>query len=328
MSGKPETPSFIERGVKSANFTMISNDTLRSKLKPDTLGVLCYLLSHIEGWRIQLKQVSEHFGIGRDMMQRIVRDLKEAGHFETVRIKDAKGVITGSYYRLSEVPKPSGGESINRPTHPMGEPSDGSPGSIRRTNREELPSDATTPFGGSSPTIDVGSPQPESPPGAREDSGEDQHEGGGLFGDLPQVDKGAKLFDEAVRAWNLMAGRHPKIVAVKKITPIRRKHFKAKMGKQGIDYWNSILAKIEQSPFLRGENKKSWVVTFDWVVDEDNLIRIDEGQYADKSGKPEPYDLSKDEEWRTWDGKTPKSQEQMRKWYNANPYIPGKSHNS
>ena len=39
---------------------------------------------------------------------------------------------------------------------------------------------------------------------------------------------------------------------------------------------------IKKSRWLRGENEKQWIITFDWFIDTDNFIKVLEGNYKDK----------------------------------------------
>jgi hypothetical protein len=45
-----------------------------------------------------------------------------------------------------------------------------------------------------------------------------------------------------------------------------------------------IFQKMEQSKFMRGDNKKGWRATFDWVFENPfNWVKIAEGNYDGKS---------------------------------------------
>lgn len=78
-------------------------------------------------------------------------------------------------------------------------------------------------------------------------------------------------------AWNDLAERlaKPKIL---KLTPERRQLAKARIAQYSLDEFQTVLANIERSPFLRGEGK--WQgCTFDWVMKKANFQKILEGNY-------------------------------------------------
>ena len=44
-------------------------------------------------------------------------------------------------------------------------------------------------------------------------------------------------------------------------------------------YWEAVIKKMAATPFLRGENKRGWKATFDFLIAPGNHTRIMEGQY-------------------------------------------------
>lgn len=50
---------------------------------------------------------------------------------------------------------------------------------------------------------------------------------------------------------------------------------------------NRVLEAIENikhSSFLKGQNDRNWIITFDWLVKPNNFIKVLEGNYSDKQG--------------------------------------------
>lgn len=47
----------------------------------------------------------------------------------------------------------------------------------------------------------------------------------------------------------------------------------------GIEGWKVVLEKIENSPFLRGENKSGWKADIDFILQESSIVKIMEGKY-------------------------------------------------
>jgi len=128
----------IHRGpVPKSNFTILSNDAFNAPLKADALGVWLHLLSKPEDWSIVPKVVQKHFGIGRDALRRIFRELEDHGVMVRQPKRGEDGRVTGWEWQVYEVPQPkdgiSGGRSADslktRPTvhRPPENPAPGSP---------------------------------------------------------------------------------------------------------------------------------------------------------------------------------------------------------
>lgn len=92
---------------------------------------------------------------------------------------------------------------------------------------------------------------------------------------------------EAVQAWNAMAERVG-LSAVRNVTEARRRALKARLAEcAGIEGWRHALAKVEASPFLRGERSGNghdrWRASFDFVVTQGNFTKLMEGNYDDRN---------------------------------------------
>ncbi len=97
-------------------------------------------------------------------------------------------------------------------------------------------------------------------------------------------DDGAVKVAEVVEIWNseLCPLGFPK---VSKITPERRKHFKARL-RDGVErrelaWWRDRIAAIAGSEFMRksAAEKAQWL-DFDWLLNETNLVKVAEGKYG------------------------------------------------
>ena len=67
--------------------------------------------------------------------------------------------------------------------------------------------------------------------------------------------------------------------------------FAAAVEDAGIDAVLSAIEKIRASPFLKGANRKNWVVTFEWFVRPNNFPKVLEGNY-DENGTAETVKTS------------------------------------
>ena len=72
----------------------VGND---DQLKADTLGVLVYLLTKPEDWKVSVADVRKRFGIGRDRVYFIIQELETAGY-----VKRAQNRATGNRFSSVE----------------------------------------------------------------------------------------------------------------------------------------------------------------------------------------------------------------------------------
>lgn len=64
----------------------------------------------------------------------------------------------------------------------------------------------------------------------------------------------------------------------------RYKSLKARINEYGIDKVLKAIKNINESSFLKGQNKNNWTIYFDWLVKPNNFIKVLEGNYADEKG--------------------------------------------
>lgn len=91
-----EKESRIKSGVvkirKDKDFASISNKVLNDRgLSAESLGVVSYLLSKPDGWKIMNHEISDRFQIGRDKLQRIFREVETAGYLFRQQVKLGDG---------------------------------------------------------------------------------------------------------------------------------------------------------------------------------------------------------------------------------------------
>jgi DNA-binding MarR family transcriptional regulator len=73
----------IIRRKHSGNFAVLPNATLNDEqLSADTLGVLAYLLAKPPNWKVSVSGLRARFGIGRDRVYAILKQLEVAGYVE------------------------------------------------------------------------------------------------------------------------------------------------------------------------------------------------------------------------------------------------------
>ena len=54
---------------------------------------------------------------------------------------------------------------------------------------------------------------------------------------------------------------------------------RARIREYGTEAVLEAIEKVRNSPFLKGQNNRSWVITFDWFVKPNNFVKVLEGNY-------------------------------------------------
>lgn len=88
----------------AAAFAQIPNATLRDRrLTARARGVLAYMLSHDESFQMTKRTLLAEFPEGRDALERVIRELKDAGYVKVDRPRDDASRFVGSTYTVFEV---------------------------------------------------------------------------------------------------------------------------------------------------------------------------------------------------------------------------------
>lgn len=93
-------------------------------------------------------------------------------------------------------------------------------------------------------------------------------------------------YDEIRDFYNKNCEKLPK---VQTLSDKRMKSIKVRYNKYGKGKLELLFRKAGDSMFLNGENKQGWRASFDWLLNENNMIKVIEGN----------YDTKKKPEWRT-----------------------------
>lgn len=96
----------IFRVEKNSNYTVISNYHLRDKnLSLKTIGLLSIILSLPEDWDYTQAGLAAICKDGIDSVRAGLKELEENGYLEKERVRDEKGRVKGTDYRIFEMPK-------------------------------------------------------------------------------------------------------------------------------------------------------------------------------------------------------------------------------
>ena len=83
-----------------------------------------------------------------------------------------------------------------------------------------------------------------------------------------------------IEKWNSLG--LTKVISIKKGSN-RYKELNARATEFGQDKVLEAINNINKSKFLRGDNDRNWIITFDWLVKPNNFIKVLEGNYTDKN---------------------------------------------
>lgn len=95
---------------------------------------------------------------------------------------------------------------------------------------------------------------------------------------LDEISVDKDSIEKVMEKWNLLG-----ISNISCIKNTRQKLLKARIKEHGTDNVINAIGNIEKSSFLKGQNDRGWVITFDWFVKPNNFIKVLEGNYGDNN---------------------------------------------
>ncbi|MCP4471417.1 MAG: hypothetical protein GY815_12175 [Gammaproteobacteria bacterium] len=66
-------------------------------------GLLCYLLSRPDDWKVMVNDLRKRGNLGRDGIYRLLRELRTVGYAKFLRLRDKNGRIRGGIYIIREI---------------------------------------------------------------------------------------------------------------------------------------------------------------------------------------------------------------------------------
>jgi hypothetical protein len=79
--------------------------------------------------------------------------------------------------------------------------------------------------------------------------------------------------------YNSICTSFPKL---RSLSDSRRKAIKARLNTYSLEDFQTVFENAESSSFLKGSNDRNWTATFDWLIKDTNMVKVLEGNYADK----------------------------------------------
>ena len=126
----------IRRAARRHRFVIVDQAAVEdTRLSWAARGLLAYLLSRPDDWKVLVTDLKKRGNLGRDGIYALLRELRSAGYVRFERHRDAQGRMRGGTYIVSEVPAPV-------PASPdAGEPEKtapptAQPGALQKTDRD------------------------------------------------------------------------------------------------------------------------------------------------------------------------------------------------
>ena len=91
-----------------------------------------------------------------------------------------------------------------------------------------------------------------------------------------------KEVEEVINLYHSICVSLPSIRAV---SAQRKKAIQARLQTYSMEDFKAMFQKAEASSFLKGKNDRNWNATFDWLINEANMAKVLEDNYADRGRK-------------------------------------------
>jgi len=77
----------------------------------------------------------------------------------------------------------------------------------------------------------------------------------------------------------------PSLPQIRSLSEARKKAIKARLKTYTMDDFRTVFENAEASSFLKGGNKRNWTANFDWLMNDANMAKVLDGNYADKGAR-------------------------------------------
>ena len=100
------TMTIVKLTGSEGGFCIVPNTTLNDALSWEAIGLLAYLCSKPDNWRVSVKQLCNHSHkstkpSGRDKTYRILKELQDAGYVKRVKTREGNGTYREVHYVVS-----------------------------------------------------------------------------------------------------------------------------------------------------------------------------------------------------------------------------------
>ncbi len=97
----------IIRAPRRNRFVILDQQAVEdTRLSWAARGLLAYLLSRPDDWRVLINDLRKRGDLQRDGVYKLLRELRDTGYVRFQRARDAQGRIRGGTYLVQEIPTP------------------------------------------------------------------------------------------------------------------------------------------------------------------------------------------------------------------------------
>lgn len=114
------------------------------------------------------------------------------------------------------------------------------------------------------------------------------------------------LHERIIDSWNSLG-----LQGLRTIANQRKTLLGARIKEFGEDSIFEAIEKIRDSDFLKGQNRRGWVITFDWLIKPNNYVKVLEGNYNDEEKQTSPKKKPKGQNFERGDWEPDKIQEAL-----------------
>jgi len=138
----------IIRARRRHRFVIIDQSAIEdSRLSWAARGLLGYLLSRPNDWKVLVNDLRKRGDLGRDGIYRLLKDLRNAGYMQFIRKRDKHGRIRGGTYIVQEIASPPHPDFPDTAEPDTAEPNPVKPGALPNTNLNLRKTTTTQPTG-------------------------------------------------------------------------------------------------------------------------------------------------------------------------------------
>ena len=260
-------------GSPEINFAQITNTVLRDKsISHKARGILCALLSNGEGWTSYKEKLQSDCDGGSSINSGL-KELEKAGYLWRVQYVDKRTKQrAGSFWSYTQVPwkhdikkhekwlDDKGFEiwaksfkQINELYEAREEKPEVENLNMAFLNMENLPLRI--------PTLKNSKKEEDT----TSCSGGEKTSSGSHKRTEPPIP-----YEDIKDAWNIITANTP-IKPITKMSDSRKKHIKSRLEDfPTITDWKRLFRKAVKTPFLCGDGPRGWIVSFDWIISNDN----------------------------------------------------------
>jgi len=133
----------IRRAARRHRYVIVDQAAVEdTRLSWAARGLLAYLLSRPDDWKVLVNDLRKRGNLGRDGIYALLRELRQAGYVRFERNRDAQGRMRGGTYIVSEIPHPASPD-VDAPAPAPPRPE--STGALPNTDRKKRTTTTTRP---------------------------------------------------------------------------------------------------------------------------------------------------------------------------------------